>query len=168
MMNLKVRLICFTYNLKIAEEKKYEVKEVDDNLVYLFENKEEYVNYFLDNGLESVSEGIINLCTYYALDDGQIMAKKKVCDQVITMLKKPKYLTFKNILEIHERGNLTPWEKVEEWLENGVCAPKDYTRCNCFYNCKECLVNYASNCSEYEPEKNKEKTYSRQLRKRDC
>ena len=64
-------------------------------------------------------------------------------------------LTKEKIDDIHRRGKLTIFEKVEEWENIGLCAPGDgmggaANRCYTFKNCHECLVDYASNSIEHE------------------
>ena len=62
--------------------------------------------------------------------------------------------TQEKIDEIHSRGKITPYEKVEEWESQGLCACGDAMgsaadRCSMFLNCHECLLEFASHTSEY-------------------
>ena len=62
--------------------------------------------------------------------------------------------TKEKIDEIHSRGKLTPYEKAEEWENNGLCACGDAMgsasdRCEMFLNCHECLLEFASHNTEY-------------------
>ena len=68
--------------------------------------------------------------------------------------RKHKVFSKKEIEEIHERGNLTPLEKAQEWNSLGLCAPGDYAsgakkRCRQFKNCTDCLIDYAYDLDEH-------------------
>ena len=63
--------------------------------------------------------------------------------------------TKEKIDEIHSRGKLTPYEKVAEWENNGLCACGDAMgsagdRCKMFLDCRECLLEFASHSAEYD------------------
>lgn len=65
-----------------------------------------------------------------------------------------KELTQEQIDDIHNRGMITPAEKVKEWESWDLCAPGDAIgsaawRCRKFDNCHDCLVDYANNKEEY-------------------
>ena len=66
---------------------------------------------------------------------------------------KTKTLTQAQIADIHERGKITPEEKVKELEGLGMCIGDHIEsmawRCDKFRNCHDCLVDYANTKDEY-------------------
>lgn len=63
-------------------------------------------------------------------------------------------LTKDEIKDIHERGYITPEEKVKEWEGMDLCAPGDAIgsaswRCKKFASCRDCLNDYANQRKEH-------------------
>lgn len=164
MMDLELKMTMYVYGLEQAKEIKYTVDDCNSNLVYVFDNYEEYKNYFITNGLTRLNKGLLDMCIYKKTSKGKIITRKIICDSIITRLKKPRIYTCKEIREIHAKGNITPWEKVVEWEQHEICAPASYDRCARFNNCHECLVNYAS--ENYDYQKGNYSGIKRQLRKK--
>jgi len=167
MFDINVEIIKSIFQLKEEKNIKYTLEDCSDNKIYVFNNYDEFKNYFISNNILDVSDDIIKLCIFGTTKKGKVIALKKLCDYIITKYSPIRKYTTKEILEIHSRGNLTPWEKVEEWERLNICAPANYGRCYVFNNCKECLVNYASKNYEYEPNKDGVVQYnSKALRKK--
>ena len=70
-------------NLKEAKIKKYSSVESKCNVVYLFDNEEDYKYYFIDNGFSDVSKTILNAARMKTTKKGTIIALKGVCDYAI-------------------------------------------------------------------------------------
>lgn len=157
-LDWKTRLFLYITNAVVEKEKKYTTQEINKNIVYIFNNYAEFKNYFKEYMID-VKEDIIDLAIYTRSKNGGIVALKGLCDYIITKSKIKNSnldLTQKQIDEIHSRGKITPLEKVEEWQSLDLCAPGDAIgsakdRCHYFkFNCHECLIDYASQKTEYD------------------
>ena len=169
MKDLKTAIIEFVYDLKIEENIKYTLEDWDKKKVYVFDNYDKFLEYFTNNRMKDVRKSVVDRCRFATLNDGRVIAYKWLCDILITKYNPVRKYSVKEIKEIHERGNLTPWEAVEEWEDFGLCVPANSARCHVFNNCHECLVNYASKDVEYEPIMKYfdiNKPYQRELRKK--
>ena len=142
-------------NAIIPEE--IEIGDATNNDVYVFENFEEYVNFFKIY-LNKVDKFLIELAIHKRGKQGQIIASKYLCERIIVRQKtKEFYASYdqEKIDEIHARGKITPLEKVEEYESHDLCAPGDAIgsskdRCRFFKNCHECLLEYLSHNEEYD------------------
>ncbi len=159
-LDLKTRLYLYITGAVIEKEKKYTIQEVNKNVVYIFNDYEEFKNYFKEH-IVDITEDLINLAIYTKSINGGIVAFKGLCDHIITNLKyqvknNNLYLTQEQIDDIHQRGKITPLEKVKEWEMFDLCAPGDAIgsakyRCHYFKgNCHDCLLEYASQRTEYD------------------
>ena len=89
-MGFEIRLMIMLLSLKIQAEKKYDEKECNDKLAYIFENIEALKAYLLDNGLDYMNSQqyldlIINSCICKEdKKSGKVLALKRVCDRTIT------------------------------------------------------------------------------------
>ncbi len=142
-------------NLKEQKNKIYSAEECEKNIVYVFNNNDEFESYFIQNGIEDISRQVLNLCKMKSTKKGTIIALKALCDRTIKRYKMGKELTQSQIDEIHSRGKITPLEKVKEWEGLDLCAPGDAiesaaNRCHTFSNCHDCLVDYAAQKEEYD------------------
>ena len=136
--------------------RKMDVNDNNENEVYVFNNYDEYKNFFLMY-LNSIEEYVIDLAIYTRGNDGKIIALKGLCEYIIVKKAVEEFynsITQEQIDDIHSRGKITSLEKVEECENLGLCAPGDAigsanSRCNYFSNCHECLLEYYSHCLEY-------------------
>ena len=165
MKKLDVEALTFLFILNMKEEKnkKYSKSEnCDEHKAYVFNDYEEFKDYFINNGIISIyDDSLLQLCIMKQTKKGTIISMKKLCDHTIekcaqTRLNNAiKELTQEKIDEIHSRGKITMFEKVAEWESFDLCAPGDYIgsaayRCHTFNNCHECLLDYASSSIEYD------------------
>lgn len=159
-LDLKTKLFLFITGATIEKEKKYTIKKVKTNVVYIFDSYDEFKNYFSEY-LNDVKEDVINLAIYTQSKKGAIVALKGLCDHIITKTKLLQY-DIKNLSQdeinlIHQKGKITQLEKVKEWESHDLCAPGDAIasaaeRCAYFdYNCHECLLEFASHEVEHDP-----------------
>lgn len=147
--DIEAKAFMFILHLKEAKEKKYSAVECDKNIVYLFDNNDDFEAYFIENGIEDINRELLRLCRMKTTKNGTVIALKGLCDRTIKRYKMGKELTQSRIDEIHANGKITPAEKVREWESFGLCAPGDGNgsaaeRCRKFSDCHECLVDYAS------------------------
>ncbi len=160
MKNLDLRTMMFLFitGATIEKKKEYTMQRVNPNVVYIFSNYDEYKSYF-EKYIDDVKPDVINLAIYTKSKNGEIIALKGLCDHIITkstFKTNNLDLTPKQINDIHERGKITPLEKVEEWEKFNICAPGDAIgsakdRCYYFQNdCHQCLIHYASQKAEYD------------------
>lgn len=132
------------------------INEDKTNDVYVFDNYEDYINYFKFY-LKSIDEKLIQSAIYTTGAKGQIIAFKGMCEYIIVKQKtKEFYESYdqEKIDNIHANGKITPSEKVKEYLKMGLCAPGDAIgsagyRCKFFSDCHECLLEYLSHNEEY-------------------
>lgn len=161
MKDMDAKLYMFILNLKEEKNKKYNEKGCETNIVYVFEDENDFKSYFTDNGIYDISDKVLDTCKMKTTKKGTIIALKGICDNTIkrhkkekiTPIGKVKELTQSQIDEIHARGKITPAEKVKEWENLDLCAPGDAmgsARCYAFSNCHDCLVDYASKKEEYD------------------
>ena len=157
-LDLKTRLYLYITGVVVEKEKKYTIRAVNRNVVYIFNNYDEFKNYFKEYMID-VKEDLIDMAIYAKSKNGGVVALKGLCDHIITKSKIKNNnldLTQEEIDGIHSRGKITPLEKAEEWESFDLCAPGDAIgsakdRCHYFkYNCHECLLEYASRKKEYD------------------
>lgn len=149
-IDFETKLFMFLFNLKEDKKKQYSFSECKSNIVYIFKNYAEFESYFTKNGMNYINAEILELCKMKTTKNGNIIALKNLCDHTIKQYKTNKILTNKEIDRIHEKGKITPLEKVEEWERMGLCAPADAERCHTFSNCSDCLREYANSQDEYD------------------
>lgn len=158
-LDLKTRLFLFITGATIEKEKKYTIKRIEKNVVYVFESYDEFKNYFSEY-VDEVKEDVINLAIYTRAKKGAIVALKGLCDHIITKTRLQydiKELSHEEINDIHQKGKITQLEKVKEWESHDLCAPGDAIgsaagRCAYFgNNCHECLLEFASHKIEHDP-----------------
>ena len=158
-LDLKPNLFLFVTGVTIEKEKKYTIKRIENNVVYIFDSYDEFKNYF-SKYVKEVKEDVINQAIYTKSKKGAVVALKGLCDHIITKTRLQydiKELSQEEINDIHQRGKITQLEKVKEWESYDLCAPGDAIgsaagRCAYFnYNCHECLLEYASHKIEHDP-----------------
>lgn len=140
----------------IDNKRKMDVNDNNKHEVYVFNNYDEYKNFFLMY-LNSIEEYVINSAIYTRGKNGKIIALKGLCEYIIVNEAVKEFynsITQEQIDDIHSRGKITSLEKVKECVNLGLCAPGDAigsakSRCNYFSNCYGCLLEYFSHCLEY-------------------
>lgn len=82
---IDIEAILFMYVLHLKEEKnkKYSSHECEKNVVYLFDNYDEYKNYFEVNGFPEIRDSLLDICTMKVTKKGTIIALKGLCDYTI-------------------------------------------------------------------------------------
>lgn len=153
--DMQAKFFIWLLHLKEEKNKQYSFMPCDKNIIYKFNNYNEFKNYFIQNGFDNISDDLLELCRMITTKKGTIIALKGLCDYTIKKHKINKELTQKEIDDIHSRGKITPSEKVEEWERLELCAPGDAigsasNRCCAFDNCHDCLKEYVSSRSEYD------------------
>ena len=81
-----IELSLYKYLLKLKEEvkKEYNKEECSANHVYIFDNMDEFRNYFISNGVVDIDDDILGLCKIKTSKKGRIVAFKGLCDHYIT------------------------------------------------------------------------------------
>lgn len=135
------------------------VKDSKKNEVFVFNNYEEYRNYYLMY-LDGIEDEVIDLAIYTRGSKGQIVALKGLCEHIIVKKKINEFynsITQEQIDEVHSKGKLTPLEAVQMWESFDLCVEGSKSilsksRCKYFeQNCHECLMESASHKLEYDP-----------------
>ena len=87
--DLTAELLIRRLRVKVEENKQYSAEDCYPWIVYVFENEEEYENYFISNGAPiAVNEEILSLCKLTSTRKGTVIAYKVLCDRAIkTSLK---------------------------------------------------------------------------------
>lgn len=160
--NLKTKLFLYmtkANNLGVPNfaNSKIEINEGQTHDVYVFDNYEDYFNYFKVY-LKYVDEELIQKAIYTTGKKGQVVAFKRLCERIIIKQRTKEFYEIfdqEKIDEIHSKGKITPMEKVAEYESHDLCAPGDAigsasNRCRFFDDCHECLLEYASHNQEYD------------------
>ena len=165
MEKIDIEVLLYLFIMEMKEEKKKEYSKSENckaNKAYVFNDYEEFKNYFIYNGIISIyDDSLLEQCILKQTKKGLIICMKKSCDQLIEKCAQSrlneviKALTPEKIDEIHSRGKITMFEKVAEWESFDLCAPGDAigsasVRCHTFDNCHDCLLDYASSNIEYD------------------
>ncbi len=90
MDNIEIKIIKFLYNLKEEKIKEYTEGKIDDNIIYIFNNNNEYIEYFIKNGMNEVNNDIIETCKFKKVRNGKIICLKGLCDHFISENNKVK------------------------------------------------------------------------------
>ena len=133
------------------------IKKPNPYEIYVFENFDEYVNYY-KKYLKEVDEDRIKNAICTINKKGQVVAYKALCEKMIIYFKTKEFydsIDQKKIDEIHSKGKITASEKFEEYKSFDLCAmgaasgyAKD--RCEFFDSCDECLKEFLSHNEEYD------------------
>lgn len=81
--DLEAKLYMRLLSLVEDKNKTYLPVDCDYNIVYVFNNYNEYKSYFLTNGLNNVSEEILERCVVSITKKGSVIALKNLCDRAI-------------------------------------------------------------------------------------
>ena len=145
--------------VEVEDKRTMFVKDSKKNEVFVFNNYEEYINYYLMY-LDSIEDEVIDLAIYTRGNKGQIVALKGLCEHIIVKKKINEFyssITQEQIDEVHSKGKLTPLEAVQMWESFDLCVEGSKSilsknRCQYFEkNCHECLMESASHKLEYDP-----------------
>ena len=82
-IDIEAKLFVTLLGLKEELDKQFSIEECDKNVVYLFEDYEEFKNYFELNGFIKIDEGILEICKMKTTRKGTIIALKGLCDYAI-------------------------------------------------------------------------------------
>ena len=167
----------------VKNKKRMYVSAIRPNEVYVFENHDEYRKFF-EMYLNSVDDSLIDLAIYTRGKNGQIVAIKDLCKQIIIknqMIDAYAKMSDEKLEEIHERGKFANLDMVDYCRSLHICAPAyqgiiekshcDFFNCDCYL----CLAEHFSRCEEYdvpnineldEEEKAKVKTLIDPIKKR--
>ena len=85
--DLEVLLSKYLFRLKEQEKKEYNQEECKKNVVYVFEDMNDFRNYFISNGIDNVDDEILELCKIKISKKGHIVAFKGLCDHYISAYK---------------------------------------------------------------------------------
>lgn len=119
-LDLKTKLFLYLTKANIVSlnlEQKIDIPNVRKNEVYVFDNYEEYVKYY-QKYLKNIDKNLIKKAIYTTGKQGQIIAFKGLCERIIIKQRTQEFydaLTQTKIDEIHKKGKLTPYDKVEEY-----------------------------------------------------
>lgn len=159
-LDIKTKLFLYITHakvLKLVDTKDIEIKKANRQEVYVFENYDEYINYF-KKYIKYVDKDLIDLAIYTTGKNGQIVALRGLCEDIIIKERvKEFYGSFyqTKVDRVHSKGKITPLEKVKEYESLDLCAPGDAigsagNRCKYFSNCHECLLEYCSHKDKYD------------------
>ena len=81
-IDLDALLFVSMLNLKVEKDKVYS-EDCDTRLVYIFDDYDEYKNYFINNGFTNISDDILETCRMIITKKGSVLALKKLCDYTI-------------------------------------------------------------------------------------
>lgn len=100
-VDIEAKMFMFILNLKEEKNKMYSAEECDKNIVYLFDNFDEFKSYFETNGLDYKDKDLIEICRMKTTKKGTVIALKRLCDYTIrkhnlTHLSVASSLTSKN------------------------------------------------------------------------
>lgn len=150
-------------------DKKIELQISDSkfNDFYVFENYEEFENYFkMYIDINKIDKNTLDKTIYVIGKKGHVVVFKGLCEKIISLEQERDEImenvnefynsyTADKINEIHNKNKKTPYEKVEEWEKLDFCSPGDMAssasdRCKLFRNCHDCLMEFASHKEEYD------------------
>lgn len=88
-LDIRAKLFINLLHLKVEEEKKYSHEECELDIVYVFNNYDEFKCYFIENGIDDeIDNKILDLCIMMTTRRGIIIAMKRLCDDLIRKYNK--------------------------------------------------------------------------------
>ena len=93
-IDIEAILFIYILHLKEGKNKKYSSEECEKNIVYLFNDYDEFKSYFELNGFPDIRGSLLDICTMKVTKKGTIIALKALCDYTIK-----KYHLNQSILE---------------------------------------------------------------------
>lgn len=82
-IDVEAKIFMALLHLKEEKNKKYSIEECEINIVYLFDNYDEFKSYFELNGFTDINKDLIELCRMKTTKKGTIIALKGLCDHAI-------------------------------------------------------------------------------------
>lgn len=82
----------FMFLLRLEEETKKQYTDYETTplkSVYVFPNNEKFKQYFVENGVDDISDDVLSLCKIKTTKKGSIIAMKKLCDRTICSYVEP-------------------------------------------------------------------------------
>ena len=117
--DIEVKLFMALLHLKEEKFKKYSVEECQTNIVYLFDNYEDFKNYFVSNGFDDIGDDLLETCRMKTTKKGTIIALKRLCDYAIRKHNYMKSLSEERQFDILavpcDRAFVVSQEKAEEF-----------------------------------------------------
>ncbi len=90
-MDLELYLFMLSFSLKEEKDKKYTEREVPSNIVYIFDDEDNYENYFYKYMDCEVCENIFDICRLKTMKSGKVLALKCACDFAIMLYRDRSY-----------------------------------------------------------------------------
>lgn len=88
--DLEAKAFMFLLRLEEEPEKKYTDFETTSlKYVYVFPNNEKFKQYFVENGVDDISDDVLSLCKIKTTKKGSVIAMKKLCDRTICSYVEP-------------------------------------------------------------------------------
>lgn len=81
--DFEARLFIELAHLKVDKTKTYSQEECPNNIVYIFDDYDEFKNYFVKNNFDNITNSLLNLCIIRTTKKGTIIAFKGLCDHII-------------------------------------------------------------------------------------
>ena len=83
--NIDIEAILFMriLNLKEEKNKEYSSLECDNNIAYIFNDYNEYKDYFIKNDFDTINDELLKLCKMKTTKKGSVIALKGLCDHTI-------------------------------------------------------------------------------------
>ena len=117
--DIEAKLFMALLHLKEEKNKKYSVEECEKNIAYLFENYDEFKNYFKLNGFDDISDDLLETCRMKTTKKGIIIALKGLCDYAIRKHNSLKSLSEERRFDVLavpcDRAFVVSQEKSEEF-----------------------------------------------------
>lgn len=135
-VDLEAELFIKVLGLKEEKIKRYSEEESDLSLVYLFNDYDEYKNYFAIHGFEKITEEILELCEMKVTSNGTVIALKQLCDSTIKKYREKNHIDDDN-KEIKDKSNSFKIKNTLSFykrMENDLAAqinPSGITRERC-------------------------------------
>lgn len=82
-IDIEAKLFMNALHLKEEKNKEYSIEECEKNIVYLFDNYDEFKSYFELNGFADIDKDLLELCRMKTTKKGTIIALKVLCDHAI-------------------------------------------------------------------------------------
>jgi len=81
--DIEAKLFMALLHLKEEKNKNYSFEECEKNIVYLFDNYDEFKSYFELNDFADIDKYLLELCRMKTTKKGTIIALKGLCDHAI-------------------------------------------------------------------------------------
>lgn len=82
-IDIEAYLFLTLFHLKEEKNKEYSAELCKKNIAYLFDDYDEFKNYFYQNGISDISDEIFDLSIIKTTRKGTIIALKGLCDHII-------------------------------------------------------------------------------------